>query len=282
MSGVTCVTRGLRALGAGLVFGGASLSVSGGIALSDTWKAAAGERPYVSFDRGGAADLLSVERSGLSAFAETENFRRVAGLPAQKVSIDGPASGAETPVRIDELAAHDEAVSATTGDVQNAQQAELVAVDTAGNIDLAAIRHVEVGARTDEWSCLTEALYFEARGETLVGQVAVAEVILNRVDSRRYPNSVCGVVQQGENSGKGCQFSYRCDGRSDAMGERQARDRVGQVAWVMLQGKPRILTGDATHYHTRAVRPRWSKKLVRTARIGDHIFYRLGTRVSTR
>ncbi|MEM6932610.1 MAG: cell wall hydrolase [Pseudomonadota bacterium] len=279
MSGGMCDTRGLRALSAVLAV---SAGLFGGAALADTWSAASGQVPWVSLDRVGAADLLVVERSGLSAFAETENFRRVAGLPAQNVSIGTPATGADTPDRINELAAHDEAVSLTTDDVQNAQQAELLAVDTAGNIDLEAIHHVEIGERTQDWACMTEALYFEARGETLVGQLAVAEVILNRVDSRHYPNSVCGVVRQGENSGKGCQFSYRCDGRSDAMVEKGAREQVGQVAWVMLQGKPRILTGAATHYHTRAVRPRWSKKLVRTARIGDHIFYRLGTRLSSR
>ncbi|MBY8977581.1 cell wall hydrolase [Rhodobacteraceae bacterium NNCM2] len=183
---------------------------------------------------------------------------------------------------IGKLAAQDETVSANSDGAQNAQQAALLAVDKTGNIDLAAIEHVEIGERTKEWSCLTEALYFEARGETLVGQVAVAEVILNRVDSTKYPNSVCGVVRQGERSGKACQFSYRCDGRSDDMRETKARERVGKVAWLMLDGKPRILTGEATHYHTSAVRPKWSKRLVKTARIGDHIFYRTKTRLSSR
>ena len=66
-----------------------------------------------------------------------------------------------------------------------------------------------------EWACLTEALYFEARGETLKGQLAVAEVILNRVDNRKYPDSICGVITQGASKRHKCQFSFKCDGRPE-------------------------------------------------------------------
>lgn len=123
-----------------------------------------------------------------------------------------------------------------------------------------------------DWQCLKTALYFEARGETLKGQFAVAEVILNRVDSRRYPRSVCGVVQQS--GGGGCQFSYNCDGRADVMRDRQAADRAGRIARLMLDGAPRGLTEGATHFHTRAVSPSWSARFARTASIGAHLFYR--------
>ncbi|MDO8882755.1 MAG: cell wall hydrolase [Pseudotabrizicola sp.] len=123
-----------------------------------------------------------------------------------------------------------------------------------------------------QWQCLQSALYFEARGESLKGQFAVAEVILNRVDSREYPNSVCGVVKQGGN--RGCQFSYVCDGNSDVMRDRQAADTAGRIAAVMLSGAPRGLTAGATHFHTRAVNPRWARQFPRTAAIGAHLFYR--------
>lgn len=123
-----------------------------------------------------------------------------------------------------------------------------------------------------QWECLTQALYFEARGETLQGQFAVAEVILNRVDSPGYPKSVCGVV--GQRGGGSCQFSYICDGRSDAMHERGALDRARRVARVMLDGAPRALTDGATHFHTKNVRPGWAKSFPRTASIGAHLFYR--------
>ncbi|MCU0899432.1 MAG: cell wall hydrolase [Cypionkella sp.] len=123
-----------------------------------------------------------------------------------------------------------------------------------------------------QWQCLQQALYFEARGESLKGQFAVAEVILNRVDSREYPNSVCGVVQQS--GGGGCQFSYVCDGNSDVMRDRAAAERAGKIARIMLNGAPRGLTAGATHFHTRAVNPRWASRFPRTASIGAHLFYR--------
>ncbi|NEX45537.1 cell wall hydrolase [Pseudotabrizicola algicola] len=123
-----------------------------------------------------------------------------------------------------------------------------------------------------QWQCLQQALYFEARGESLRGQFAVAEVILNRVDSRDYPNSVCGVVRQGGSNG--CQFSYVCDGNSDVMRDRAAADTAGRIARIMLNGAPRGLTAGATHFHTRAVNPNWARQFPRTAAIGAHLFYR--------
>jgi spore germination cell wall hydrolase CwlJ-like protein len=123
-----------------------------------------------------------------------------------------------------------------------------------------------------QWQCLTEAIYFEARGESLDGQVAVAEVILNRADSPLYPGTVCGVVKQ--RGGGGCQFSYVCNGRTDRMRERAAADLAGRIARAMLDGAPRVLTDGATHFHTRSVRPGWSKRFAHTTTIGAHHFYR--------
>lgn len=123
-----------------------------------------------------------------------------------------------------------------------------------------------------EWECLRKALYFESRGESLKGQFAVAEVILNRVDSADYPDTVCGVVQQGGRNG--CQFSYVCDGMRDAMHEAGAIDQAGRIARVMLDGAPRALTLGATHFHTRASNPSWARRFPQTAAIGAHLFYR--------
>jgi hypothetical protein len=127
---------------------------------------------------------------------------------------------------------------------------------------------------SDAEACLAEAIYFEARGESLKGQVAVAEVVLNRVDSPQFPNTVCRVVRQ--RGGGGCQFSYVCDGIADRMRERKARQLATDIAAVMLAGAPRRLTDGATYFHTQAVRPRWSRKFERTAAIGEHLFYRRG------
>ena len=124
------------------------------------------------------------------------------------------------------------------------------------------------------WSCLTEALYFEARGETVRGQMAVAEVILNRVDSKRFPSTVCRVVNQGTGRLHACQFSYTCDGLPEHVAEKAAWIRAGKIAAVMLAGAPRALTNGATFYHTTAVKPSWASAFRKTARIGDHLFYR--------
>jgi spore germination cell wall hydrolase CwlJ-like protein len=124
-----------------------------------------------------------------------------------------------------------------------------------------------------EWQCLTEALYFEARGESLVGQVAVAEVILNRKANTRFPKSVCGVINQGAKRKNRCQFSYKCDGRKEVFSERTAYENVGKLAQLMLSGAQHDLTKGAIFYHTKAVNPSWSRKLKKTAVIGEHIFF---------
>ncbi len=126
-----------------------------------------------------------------------------------------------------------------------------------------------------EWECLTEALYFEARGEDTRGIFAVAEVILNRVDSRRFPSTVCGVVHQGTGERYRCQFTYTCDGLAETVHEPRAWVRVGKVARLMLDGAPRALTNGATHYHTRAVDPQWADVFPRVSSIGEHYFYRM-------
>ena len=119
--------------------------------------------------------------------------------------------------------------------------------------------------------CLAEALYFEARGEGSQGQRAVAEVILNRVDHPRFPKSVCGVVNQ-----RG-QFTYNKNAR---IREKGTYARVHKVALAALSGAPRTLTNGATYFHTRAVKPSWSRRFERTTRIGAHIFYRSDRRLA--
>ncbi|MEZ5674575.1 Cell Wall Hydrolase [Thalassovita litoralis] len=132
----------------------------------------------------------------------------------------------------------------------------------------------------EEWRCLAEALYFEARGESVKGQFAVAEVIMNRVESPRFPDTVCGVINQGTGRKYQCQFTYTCDGHAEVIGEPRAFERVAKVAKLILSGAPRNLTDGATYYHTKAVRPKWSRKFSRTATIGVHHFYRPQTELS--
>lgn len=130
------------------------------------------------------------------------------------------------------------------------------------------------GATGDrQWQCLTEAMYFESRSETLEGQFAVGEVILNRVDSRRFPNSVCGVVTQGAHRLNACQFSYNCDGKAEHFSEPRALARSGKLAKMLIDGRARVLTGGATYYHTAAVNPSWASSFTQTTQIGEHLFY---------
>ena len=148
------------------------------------------------------------------------------------------------------------------------------AVTATGRLDFATLDALPPATGNAEWQCLAEAIYFESRGEPLDGQIAVAEVVLNRRDDRQFPSTVCGVTKQG------CQFSYTCDGHSDTMRTGTARDRSEKLASLMLAGRERALSGGALYFHTRAVRPDWSRRFTRTTTIGHHIFYRPAAQVA--
>ncbi|NKM49885.1 cell wall hydrolase [Rhizobium leguminosarum bv. viciae] len=126
-----------------------------------------------------------------------------------------------------------------------------------------------------EQQCLASGIYFEARGESVKGQAAVAQVILNRVRNPSYPKTICGVVYQNEDWRNRCQFSFACDSIKDRVNSeyhwRVARD----VAMAVTSGKiwlPQV--GSATHYHAVYVRPKWAKTMEKVGRIGLHVFYR--------
>jgi spore germination cell wall hydrolase CwlJ-like protein len=129
--------------------------------------------------------------------------------------------------------------------------------------------------RAKHEKCLTEAIYFEARGESVRGQIAVAQVIMNRVFSGRYPNNVCGVVYQNANRHMACQFSFACDGIPDRVTEPAAWERAKQISHDTLDGKYWLTdVGKATHYHAYWVRPHWVREMQKLDKIGVHTFYR--------
>ena len=125
-----------------------------------------------------------------------------------------------------------------------------------------------------EVHCLSEAVYYEARGETFAGQAAVAEVIMNRVNHRVYPDTICGVVYEGSERTTGCQFSFTCDGSTSRIPRGRAWRRSQLVAEHVAIGFAPPRTRRATHYHTTAVDPHWNDSLVQTGQIGVHVFYR--------
>jgi spore germination cell wall hydrolase CwlJ-like protein len=123
--------------------------------------------------------------------------------------------------------------------------------------------------------CLTEAIYFEARGEPVRGQIAVAQVVMNRVFSGYYPNTVCGVVYQNANRHLACQFTFACDGIPEVVREPDAWDRARKIAADTLDGQlwlPEV--GKATHYHAYWVHPSWVHEMTRMYKLGVHTFYR--------
>ena len=133
-----------------------------------------------------------------------------------------------------------------------------------------------------QMSCLAEALYFEARGEPITGQLAVGEVILNRVEDTRYPSSICKVVNQGTGRRFACQFTYTCDGKLETVHERKPYEMALKIAKILMTTHDRKLTRGSTHYHSNYVNPKWSKKFERVAKFGRHIFYRQPILVSQR
>ncbi|MBC8036350.1 MAG: cell wall hydrolase [Rhizobiales bacterium] len=126
-------------------------------------------------------------------------------------------------------------------------------------------------------SCLATAIYFEARSESWLGQLAVATVILNRAKASNYPSSICGVVYQGASRLNACQFSFACDGKPDLPQDGRAWETALAVTALALAGDgPLRIVAEATHYHADYVDPSWSRSLNRLTKIGRHIFYSQG------
>ncbi|WP_245419734.1 cell wall hydrolase [Phyllobacterium salinisoli] len=126
-----------------------------------------------------------------------------------------------------------------------------------------------------EQKCLAEGVYFEARGEPVKGQAAVAQVILNRVRNPAYPKTICGVVYQNDDWRNRCQFSFACDGIRHRVTEQEHWRIAQEVAKAVTAGQiwlPEV--GSATHYHATYVKPRWASTMERVKKIGLHIFYR--------
>jgi N-acetylmuramoyl-L-alanine amidase len=130
--------------------------------------------------------------------------------------------------------------------------------------------------------CLALNVYHEAKNQPLIGQIAVAQVVMNRVYDERYPNTVCEVVEQGPTYSwkpdfpirNRCQFSWYCDGKSDTPKEKDAWDTAMMVANHVFYRKVDDLVDGATHYHAHYVQPSWAETKTYIIRIDDHIFYR--------
>lgn len=139
-----------------------------------------------------------------------------------------------------------------------------------------ALRH----KNRNDADCLTEAVYYEARGEGDAGMRAVAQVILNRVRHPAYPRTICGVVYQGAERRTGCQFSFTCSGVMGRRVDTRMWKRAEAVATSALSGHVMKAVGSSTHFHTVNVAPVWRHRLDRIATVGNHVFYQLPGRGS--
>jgi spore germination cell wall hydrolase CwlJ-like protein len=128
--------------------------------------------------------------------------------------------------------------------------------------------------RMAEENCLAKAVYFEARSESELGQLAVAKVVLNRVKDPNFPKTICGVVYQGSDRRNSCQFSFACDGVADEVKSKEAWENSKRIAQKAIAGDQTIrVIGAATNYHADYVSPRWAKEMRKLIKIGRHIFY---------
>jgi len=137
-----------------------------------------------------------------------------------------------------------------------------------------------------EVNCMALNIYYETRSSNLADMYAVADVVLNRAEDIRYPDSICGVVKEGQQYSDGsmkrnkCQFSWYCDGKNDTPRDRESWKKAQSIAWDMVKWNSfRGITEGSTHYHTTYVNPRWNKSrkgwsITRVGRIGAHIYYR--------
>jgi len=239
----------------------------------------------------GVAALAAACLTVAPAAAEAPAAAKAEGLPAQIARImsrEQSALAARAAARIGALAEAAGDAAPTTPDAVAARNAPVAVADATttaagpvpARLDAAALDALPAASGDAEFQCLAQAIYFEARGEPIAGQVAVAEVVLNRRDSSAYPNTICGVTNQGVGSGRGCQFSYACDGRPDVMTSPLAKARAEKIARLLIDGHPRAVADGATHFHATYVRPDWSRKFARTAAIGNHMFYRQPTRLA--
>ena len=129
--------------------------------------------------------------------------------------------------------------------------------------------------RARELRCMASAIYFEARSEPRKGQIAVAQVVMNRVRASVYPDTICGVIFQGQWNRNACQFSFACDGKPERADNKALWARSKALAREVMRGEHWLSDiGYATHYHADYVRPRWARRFDRLKQIGRHIFYK--------
>jgi spore germination cell wall hydrolase CwlJ-like protein len=238
-----------------------------------------GEEPqFVDFSRAEPRDAVAAaDPLSRPATASGESTFKLASLPSGSAVTGDDGSFFDVPVERGDLPPLSDPIGkddAGKGGETVAPKGQVTGADKQPMTPAERLKLDEKGRAKAE-KCLAEAVYFEARGEAALGQVAVAQVVLNRAFSGRYPDSVCGVVYQNAHRHLACQFTFACDGIRDEIHEPDMWERARKIAAEMLDGKlwlPEV--GKATHYHATYVHPGWVREMKKMHRLGVHIFYR--------
>ncbi|WP_419905760.1 cell wall hydrolase [Kiloniella sp.] len=165
------------------------------------------------------------------------------------------------------------AVQVTEGDFIAPVDVRILARDYAVLPELERRRPTQASYDT-ELECLAQNIYFESRSEPVSGKRAVAHVVLNRVSSKRFPSTICGVVQQGGSRLNRCQFSWWCDGKKDDIKDQASWDEAQKLARFVYWGVSNDVSEGALWYHADYVSPKWRTAFDKGPTIGRHIFYR--------
>jgi spore germination cell wall hydrolase CwlJ-like protein len=198
-----------------------------------------------------AVDPSSINPAGINP-ATAAALDAIAGIAPQTASLGG--SSTPLPAIASEQLAYARANAPVTGSYATG--------------DAVAVSEREL------W-CLATAIYFEARGESYRGQVAVAQVVMNRTKDHRYPDTICGVVFQNQHRKNSCQFSFACDGIPEVITERESWAQAEDIASQFTKGQLYLTeVGDSTHYHATYVRPAWAPRMEKVTQIGLHVFYK--------
>ncbi len=188
--------------------------------------------------------------------------------PIQTASIDPAASAALG--AIDQVVPMPDVIAPVSAPATLAYARETA---PATAFDLLVDKHGKPVAEKELW-CMATAIYFESRGESYRGQVAVGQVVMNRVAHKIYPKTICNVVFQNQNMRNACQFSFACDGIPETVTEPKAWAQAEEIAKGVINGTLYLSeVGKATHYHATYVYPYWAPRLKKNVKIGHHIFY---------
>ena len=146
--------------------------------------------------------------------------------------------------------------------------AEVITKSQAQSVDPAGEEPME-----DAITCLARSIYWEAKRKDFAEMEAIANVVMNRLGHKGFPNTICGVVKQGQEQGA-CQFSWWCDGRPDDAREEEPYSHAKEIARKALNRQLKDPTDGAMYFHNRKVSPNWSKEYIKTVEIGEHVFYK--------